>query len=100
MSSTATDLKGKYKARDLVENAGVTERPYTSDSSDNDTNSDSDFDSSIGESDSESITQEYLESLLAKAKAGMANKKQKIADAGYVEDQEILLVGEEDQKYV
>lgn len=92
MSSTATDLKGKGKAEGLSEAAVVEPSDGSdSDSSGNDTSSD--LDSDPGVSDSESITQEYLDSLLSKAKIGIANKKQKAN-----EEEEILLVEEEEHQ--
>lgn len=99
MSSTATDLKGKGKAEGLSEAAVVEPSDGSdSDSSGNDTSSD--LDSDPGVSDSESITQEYLDSLLSKAKIGMANKKQKSKDMAWNvgEEEEILLVGEEEHQ--
>ena len=55
---------------------------------------------SDSESDSESVTQEYLDSLIAKAKAAAVNKRQKIRSEEHSEDEVILLDAEEDQKCV
>ncbi|KAF8588960.1 Fcf2-domain-containing protein [Ramaria rubella] len=82
-------IKGKGKASDPRE----TEAGHISGSEANeDTSPDSSYgsDSSSEDSDSESITPEYLESLLAKAKTEIANKKNTETTAP--EEEEVILL--------
>lgn len=85
MSLIDPHSKGKGKAKEPHED---TSKIYANSSLDSD------------ESDSECITQEYLESLLAKAKAGMASVEEKDGDERHVEEEGVILIGEEDPKYV
>ena len=100
MPSADTNLKGKGRARESIESADLEQRPYTNDSSSEDTGSGSDSDSSFEESDSKSITQEYLDSLIAKAKAAAVEKRQKNTGEEHVEEEVIMLDVEGDQKCV